>query len=86
VFTPIRIYYRLTRWIFGNNYNPFEDIDEGVHPIAQFYKEHQSKLRFLVKSPEYFLLTIFILILINFIQKQILLNLTNEFSYKMKLF
>ncbi len=86
MFTPIRIYYRLTRWIFGNTYNPFGDIDEGVHPIAQFYKEHQSKLRFLVKLPDYFLLTIFLLILIDFIRKEIVQNFTNEFFSKMKLF
>ncbi|CAF1119041.1 unnamed protein product [Adineta steineri] len=74
VFLPIRLYYRLTRWIYGNNYSPFKEIKEGLHPIAQFYKDYQDKLRFLVKSPKYICSTIIIMMLIKFIQTHALLK------------
>jgi hypothetical protein len=35
---PLMIYYRLTRWIFGDNYHPFavENYREGYHPLIIF--------------------------------------------------
>ncbi|CAF1584213.1 unnamed protein product [Didymodactylos carnosus] len=40
VFTPIRIYYHLMRWIYGNGYIPFAHIQQGLHPIPAFYKKN----------------------------------------------
>lgn len=57
VFTPIRWYYRLARWLFGAEYQPFVEVKEGLHPIAGFYKTYQGALRVLVKSPRYLLTT-----------------------------
>lgn len=55
VFTPIRVYYRVTRYLFGENYQPFEEVREGLHPIAGFYKKYQAAIRILVKSSRYIL-------------------------------
>ncbi|CAF4173055.1 unnamed protein product [Adineta steineri] len=70
VFIPIRIYYHMTRWIYGNNYNPFVEIEEGLHPIPHFYKQQQAKMRFVfLKFPKYLFSTIIVAIIIHFIQK-----------------
>ncbi|CAF0901329.1 unnamed protein product [Adineta steineri] len=70
VFIPIRIYYHMTRWIYGNNYNPFVEIEEGLHPIPYFYKQQQAKMRFVfLKFPKYLFSTIIIIIIIHFVQK-----------------
>ncbi|CAF1134440.1 unnamed protein product [Adineta steineri] len=69
-FLPIRIYYHITRFIYGNKYNPFVEIQEGLHPIPHFYKQQQVKLRFFVlKLPKPFFSTIIIVIIVHFIQK-----------------
>ncbi|CAF4263302.1 unnamed protein product, partial [Adineta steineri] len=69
VFLPIRIYYHITRWIYGDKYNPFVEIQEGLHPISHFYKEQQAKIRFLLKLPKPFFSTIIIVFILYFIQK-----------------
>ncbi|CAF1562050.1 unnamed protein product [Adineta ricciae] len=69
VFFPVRIYYRLTRWIYGEKYIPFTEIIDGLHPIAQMYKEYQSFLRFLVRLPEYFFSTLILALILHFLQK-----------------
>ncbi|CAF1185811.1 unnamed protein product [Adineta steineri] len=69
VFLPIRIYYHITRWIYGNKYNPFIEVHEGLHPISYFYKQQQVKIRFLLKLPKPFFSTIIIVIIVHFIQK-----------------
>ncbi|CAF1368176.1 unnamed protein product [Adineta steineri] len=68
-FLPIRIYYHVTRWIYGNNYKPFLEIQEGLHPVPHFYKQQQVKIRFLLKLPKPFFSTIIIVIILHFIQK-----------------
>lgn len=67
VFFPIRIYYRLTKYLLGENYDPFEEREQGIHPIAQFYKDNQAILRVLVKSPFYVVFTIFFVLFVHFI-------------------
>ncbi|CAF4199628.1 unnamed protein product, partial [Adineta steineri] len=69
LFTPIRIYYHMTRWIYGNKYSPFVEIEEGIHPIPHFYKQHQVTIRFLLKLPKRFISTIIIITITYFIQK-----------------
>lgn len=67
VFTPIRVDYRLMRWLFGNNYNPFEtDIKIGLHPIPIFLQKHHLKIRIIYYSPRYIILTLFIIFSIHF--------------------
>lgn len=63
VFTPIRWYYRLSRYVFGDDYQPFDEVKVGLHPVAGFYKEYQGALRVLVKSPRYVLTTVLALMI-----------------------
>lgn len=50
VFVPIRAYYVLTRWLFGNSYNPFEtEMKDGLHPITAFLIKHKEFIRLLCK-------------------------------------
>ncbi|CAF1130997.1 unnamed protein product [Adineta steineri] len=72
VFLPIPVYYRLTRLIYGKDYNPFGDIQYGLHPVAKFYKDYQKQLRFLFHTSKYILPTIFIYFIMNFFEKIIL--------------
>jgi hypothetical protein len=52
IFTPIRIYYLLMRWIFGKTYDPFETkIKEGLHPLPAFLKQNESLIRFIHLTP-----------------------------------
>ncbi len=44
IFTPFRIYYHLTRWLYGNNYDPFGSNIKGVHPILSFLKRHDTTI------------------------------------------
>ena len=52
VFTPVRVYYQLMRWIHGQQYNPFVEQKQkhGLHPIARFYKKYQAEMRAIHKS------------------------------------
>jgi len=46
IFTPFRIYYRFTRWLYGDQYNPFETkLKHGHHPVLIFLKRYQSIIR-----------------------------------------
>jgi hypothetical protein len=43
---PIRSYYRITRWLFGNDYNPFvTSVNDGLHPISTFVITNYETLR-----------------------------------------
>jgi hypothetical protein len=43
---PARIYYRITRWLFGKNYNPFEtSVNEEIHPISSFIIDNYESIR-----------------------------------------
>ena len=54
VFTPIRVYYRLMRWIYGQNYDPFTtNITEGLHPIPEFLKQNDFWIRVAYYTPIY---------------------------------
>ncbi len=67
---PIRIYYRLMRWIFGNDYDPFKtDMKEGLHPIPTFLKKYHLIIRIIYYAPMYILPTLFIPFILRFIQK-----------------
>ncbi|CAF4218339.1 unnamed protein product, partial [Adineta steineri] len=69
-FLPIRVYYHITRWMYGNNYNPFVEIQDGLHPIPHFYKQQQAKIRFIfLEFPIYLFSTIIILSLLNILFK-----------------
>lgn len=63
VFAPVRWYYRLMRALFGDTYQPFDEIKQGVHPIASLYKKYQGPLRLLVKSPRYIFTSVLALIM-----------------------
>jgi len=68
VFTPIRWYYRLTRYLFGDQYQPFDEVKVGLHPIAGFYKTYQGPLRVLVKSPRYILTTVLAMLIYSILR------------------
>lgn len=70
VFTPIRLYYRLTRFLFGEDYKPFKEVKEGLHPIPGFYKRHQATLRFLFYLFRYMVIGVLTLT-IHFILRRI---------------
>jgi hypothetical protein len=45
-FLPVRLYYRCTRWLFGNSYDPFDTkIEQGLHPIIAFYRNYNAQMR-----------------------------------------
>ncbi|CAF1033380.1 unnamed protein product [Adineta steineri] len=74
-FLPIRVYYHITRWMYGNNYNPFVEIQDGLHPIPHFYKQQQAKIRFIfLEFPIYLFSTIIILSLLYILFKNGQLN------------
>lgn len=46
VFLPIRLYYRLTKWMFGDSYSPFApEVKNGVHPLIVILLAHQKSIR-----------------------------------------
>lgn len=48
IFTPIRQYYHLMRWIYGETYDPFGSNGiNGLHPLLAWMKYHQNKIRFI---------------------------------------
>ena len=78
VFLPIRVYYRLMRWFYGNDYDPFEtEMKEGLHPIPIFLKKHDFEIRVIYYAPLHILQTLFIVFILHFIQK-ILLKFTER--------
>ncbi|CAF1540671.1 unnamed protein product, partial [Adineta steineri] len=79
-FLPIRLYYRLARMIYGKSYNPFGDIQYGLHPVAKFYKDYQKQLRFWFHTSKYILPTILIYFIMNFFEKTILPKLQKIFK------
>jgi len=70
VFTPIRVYYHVMRWIFGKNYDPFEtDLKVGLHPLPSFLKQHELEIRIICYSLMYIVPTLFIAFIVRAIQK-----------------
>jgi hypothetical protein len=77
VFTPIRVYYHLMRWIFGKDYDPFETkMKEGLHPIPVFLKKYHFPIRVIYYAPMYILPTLSIAFILRIIQK-----IFKKFSY-----
>jgi hypothetical protein len=71
VFTPIRIYYRVMRWIFGKNYDPFEtNIKEGLHPLPAFLKAHDFPIRATYYAPICILPLLLIILVHKFFNKK----------------
>lgn len=72
VFTPFRVYYRLARWLRGENFNPFETNEkEGLHPVPIFLKEHNMKIRFVYYAPLYIFRTSLVAMTIHFLLKMV---------------
>ena len=45
-FAPIRWYYHVMCWMYGNDYDPFATTQtEGLHPLLVSMKYHQNKIR-----------------------------------------
>ena len=83
VFTPLRIYYQLTRWFFGNSYNPFKtNIEDGMHPLISFILRHHWPIRVIYYGSHIIAFTIIIAVAVHFVQKLLLQNLmkTREFD------
>ncbi len=70
VLTPIRMYYLIMRWIFGNEYNPFEtNIQECFHPIILFLFDIKVDVILVNVTPENILLAIFFICILRFFSK-----------------
>ncbi|CAF1604387.1 unnamed protein product [Adineta ricciae] len=55
IFAPIRVYYRITRTIYGSNYDPFPTaIKDGLHPVPRFLKKFHLLVRIIYFGPKYF--------------------------------
>jgi hypothetical protein len=45
--TPLRMYYHITRWLFGYDYQPFMATSKNpVHPIIRFIAKHELIIGF----------------------------------------
>ena len=67
---PIRIYYQVTRWIFGNEYNPYEtNVKEGLHPIIDFLMKHDTKILLSYSIFQNILSTVIIIYILRFSTK-----------------
>ncbi len=68
IFTPIRLYYYLMRWYFGEEYDPFEThVTEGFHPIIGLMVQCSF-----ITTPAFFIIqyilpTIFIIYILNYL-------------------
>lgn len=70
LFTPVRIYYRLTRWLFGNDYKPFEsNIKHGLHPLLTFFKIHRTEIRIMFYSGKIMIPILVTILIVYFIEK-----------------
>ncbi|CAM4832080.1 unnamed protein product [Rotaria magnacalcarata] len=48
---PFRIYYRIARWLFGNNYAPFGiTVKDEIHPISSFIVANYEPIRLVFTS------------------------------------
>ncbi|CAF0895358.1 unnamed protein product [Adineta steineri] len=87
VFTPIRIYYYLMRWLFGNNYDPFEsNITYGLHPLPAFLKANKTTIRFLYNIEQNMILIIIMTLAMYLSQKYIKRNAIRLFLYYVQYF
>lgn len=70
LFLPIRFYYRFSRWIYGQHYNPFAtNVKEGRHPIISLFVAYQKSIRTFLKSIPSILLALKCLFMALIIQK-----------------
>ena len=70
VFTPIRAYYHLMRWIFGKDCDPFATtVKEGLHPLPAFMKYHQNKLQKLYFALIYIIPTLVLAFMLHGVQR-----------------
>ncbi|UJR14333.1 hypothetical protein I4U23_001329 [Adineta vaga] len=77
IFTPIRIYYRFTRWIFGNDYNPYTNyLKHGLHPLGTFLKANQNLICILLVFENNILWILLTLLIIYSTQKYLLVKST----------
>ena len=70
MFAPFRVYYRVMRWLFGKNYNPYEtDVQEGLHPVPVWLKKHDMEIRVLYYAPVYVIRSLAIGLLVAAVMK-----------------
>ncbi|CAF1278499.1 unnamed protein product [Rotaria sordida] len=76
---PFRMYYRITRWLFGNNYIPFAmTVNEEIHPISAFIIANYQPIRlFFIIFPfmtpiMFIILFIYLVQPISFMRKKLL--------------
>lgn len=65
---PARVYYRLTRWVFGKDYIPFvTSVNEELHPISVFIIDHYEAIRLIFSGFSNIMPMIFVILIIYFI-------------------
>lgn len=65
---PARVYYRLTRWVFGKDYIPFvTSVNEELHPISVFIIDHYEAIRLIFIGFSNIMPMIFVILIIYFI-------------------
>lgn len=74
IFIPIRGYYYLMRWIFGETYDPFGSNNiEGLHPLPAWMKYHQNKIRNTYLCLIYMIPTLAVVFCVHHVQKRFFL-------------
>ena len=69
VFSSIRIYYRLARWLFGHDHEPFAtSVKEGLHPVPAFLIGYDWLIRILLIGQEIYRPTLIIAIIMHFVK------------------
>ena len=69
VFLPVRVYYQLSRWMFGNDYNPYGYSSEEVHPVSLFYQKVVARLRFVIEIPIYAYVSMLLIVIAHYSEK-----------------
>lgn len=66
--TPLHLYYRLTRYAFGKDYQPFQEIEQGLHPVIVSFKKYKTEIRFFVKILPYIFTALVAFFIFHFAQ------------------
>lgn len=87
---PFRMYYHIRRWLFGNDYIPFETSKEEaeIHPVSQFIIDNYEYIRLSFISFPFIILKMSMILVIYLIRRTFSheTNYCHQFYLKTKRF
>ncbi len=80
-----RIYYYITRWLFGNDYIPFAmSVKEEIHPLSVFVLNNYERIRLIFVMIPFIIPTISLVLIIHLIHRFFFYE-TNYYYFYLKM-